>query len=203
MLALDGAAARRRILDTFARTVPEIPGSVRDLYQRQRRAAFPLGRGSDAAARRIWTAYLRRDYRGARCWPAPSEAAAALRDDLRRPRHPSFRYSVGIRRTAPGQSAASPTGALSAGFGTARLKLGGHHPRQGRCLPPAPQAQDAQKKAGAQIRSLSDLTVGDYVVHVRPRHRRVRGHHQAGHPRGGQGLHQDPVRRHRHAVMCR
>ncbi len=144
------------IFDSFARSVPEIPlAQVMEIRCRQ----LSTWSGDLGQLREDLDYYLQEGYRVVIA-AGTERAAKALRDDLVRMKyHPS--YSVEIPPLQPGQIAVT-TGTLSAGFEFTDLglafithaKTAAQHRRR--------QRRDPNRKA---VRDISDLTVGDYVVH--------------------------------------
>ena len=128
--------------------------------------------------------FLRREYRVA-VLAGTDKAAAALRDDLIARHIP---VSAGGRELDPGKVCVL-TGSLSGGMELPELKFAliTHGKAAAKTV-----RRKKSKKPGEQIRSLSDLAFGDYVVHAA---------HGIGVFEGVvKGLHQNPLCGNRHVV---
>ena len=145
------------ILDTFTRNLGEIP--LKGLYNIEA-VQLSVWSGEFDLLKEDLTDYLGQEY-CAIVMAGTKRAAAALTDDLQKAGI-SADYVENLSELRRGKVLVTD-GALSAGFEYPRLKLAVI--THGRAAASAPRKHKAAKKGDA-IKSLADLTPGDYVVHV-------------------------------------
>ena len=143
------------ILENFARSLPEV--RLSELVSLNAVALSPWG-GDLKLLEEDLDSFLRRDYRVA-VLAGTDKAAAALRDDLAERNIP---VTAGERELAPGKVCVM-AGSLSGGMELPELKFA--LITHGKAATKTVKRKKS-KKPGEQIRSLSDLTFGDYVVHA-------------------------------------
>ena len=143
------------ILENFARSLPEV--RLSELVSLNAVALSPWG-GDLKLLEEDLDSFLRRDYRVA-VLAGTDKAAAALRDDLAALHIP---VAAGERELTAGRVCVL-SGSLSGGMELPELKFA--LITHGKAATKTVKRKKS-KKPGEQIRSLSDLTFGDYVVHA-------------------------------------
>ena len=143
------------ILENFARSLPEV--RLSELVSLNAVALSPWG-GDLKLLEEDLDSFLRRDYRMA-VLAGTDKAAAALRDDLAALHIP---VAAGERELTAGRVCVL-SGSLSGGMELPELKFA--LITHGKAATKTVKRKKS-KKPGEQIRSLSDLTFGDYVVHA-------------------------------------
>ena len=143
------------ILENFARSLPEV--RLSELVSLNAVALSPWS-GDLKLLEEDLDSFLRREYQVA-VLAGTDKAAAALRDDLIARHIP---VSAGGRELDPGKVCVL-TGSLSGGMELPELKFAliTHGKAAAKTV-----RRKKSKKPGEQIRSLSDLAFGDYVVHA-------------------------------------
>jgi len=151
--AMDGRACA--ILENFARTIPEV--RLSELCNLNAVTVSPWG-GDLKILQEDLDSYLRRDWQVI-VLAGTDKAAAALRDDLAGRKIP---LSLTEKDLTPGRVCVLE-GVLSGGFEIPELKFA--LITHGRVTAKTVKRKKS-KKPGEQIRSLSDIVTGDYVVHA-------------------------------------
>lgn len=153
LAAMDGRPCA--ILENFTRSLPEV--RLSQLISVHAVALSAWG-GDLKLLEEDLESFLRRDYRVA-VLAGTEKAAAALREDLTAQKIP---VSAGEKDWSPGRVCVL-AGSLSSGMELPELKFAliTHGKAAARTV-----KRKKSKKPGEQIRSLSDLTFGDYVVHA-------------------------------------
>ena len=192
-IAEEAAVRPTLFMDTFTRSIGDIP--LKGLYNIDAVQLAVWG-GELAHLTEDLDAYLDSGYTV--CILAGTEKAGrALTSDLVGKGY-NADYAADLPALTPKKVYVLP-GSLSAGFEYPEIKLAVFtHGTGGRFPKKAPQDKAEIRPHPLAGRPHPRGLCG--ACH--PWHRRIRGDHQAGDPRGGQGLHQDPLCRHRYALCA-